>query len=141
MGRAIRKVLARRTNGANSWGSHSRNGDTSSNGGLCACCRDIFPVGGDGGDALVDCLAPRFRFSWPTCELGEERSLADWDDGDLGGLGAGSVSPSWHKCYGVCSASGGNSRAEVDAWKGGTGKNEIDVDVGAVDAGGVTGDG
>ena len=122
MGLAIHKVLARRTNGAKSCGSHSRNSDTSSNGGSCACCRDIFPVGGDGGDALVDCLALHFRFSWPSCELGEERSLAGWDDDDLEGLGACiSVPPSWHKCYGVCSAIEGNGRPEVDAWKGGPG--------------------
>ena len=45
MGLAIRKVLARRTNGAKGCGSHSRNGDTNSDGGLqCACCRDGFPV-------------------------------------------------------------------------------------------------
>ena len=44
MGLAIRKVLGRRTNGAKSCGSHSRNGDTNSDGGSCACCRDGFPV-------------------------------------------------------------------------------------------------
>ena len=99
-----------------------RNGDRMSDGGLCACCRDGFPVGGDDGDALVDCLAPPFSFFLALCELGEERSLAGWDDGDLEGLGAGSVSPFWQKCYGVCSAIEGNGRPEVDAWKGGPGE-------------------
>ena len=40
--------------------------------------------------------------------------MVGWDDGDLDGLGAGSISPSWHKCYGVCSAVEGNGRPEVD---------------------------
>ena len=64
----------------------------------------------------------RFRFSWPSFELEEERSLAGWDDGDLEGMGAGSVSPSWQKCCGVCSAIECNGRPEVDAWKGGPGE-------------------
>ena len=42
-------------------------------------------------------------------------------------LGAGSVPPSWPKYYGVCSAIEGNACPEVDAWKGGTRKNEVDV--------------
>jgi hypothetical protein len=67
--------------------------------------------------------------------------LAGWDDGDLEGLGAGGIPPSWHKCCGVCSAIEGNARPEVDAWKGGTGRNEVDVDIGAVEAGRVPGDG
>ena len=124
MGLAIRNVLARRTNGAKGerrvTAPTPRNGDKTSDSGLCACCRDRFPVG---GDALVDCLAPRFRFSWPSCELGEERSLVGWDDGDLEGLEPGiSIPLSWHKCYGVCSAIEGNAPPEMDAWKGGTGK-------------------
>ena len=64
----------------------------------------------------------RFRLSWLSCQLGEERSFTGWDDGDLEGLGGGSVSPSWQKCYGVCSAIEGNGRPEVDAWKGGPGE-------------------
>ena len=62
----------------------------------------------------------RFRFSWPSSELGEEMSVAGWDDGDLEGLGAGISFPSsWHKCYGV---RGG-------CVEGGTGKNEVGVGV------------
>ena len=65
---------------------------------------------------LSAALLDRFRFSSPSCSLGMERSLAGWDDGDLSeGLGAGSVPPSWHKCYSVCSAIEGNARPEVDA--------------------------
>ena len=64
-----------------------------------------------------------FIFSWPSCELGEERSLVGWDDGDLEGLEPGiSVPLSWHKCDGVCSAIEGNAPPEMDAWKGGTGR-------------------
>ena len=47
---------------------------------------------------LSTALLHRFRFSWPSCDLGEERSLVGCDDGDLEGVGAGSVPPSWHKC-------------------------------------------
>ena len=69
----------------------------------------------------------RFRFSWPSRDLGEERSLVGWDVCDLEGLGPGiSVPLSWHKCYGVCSAVEGNA-SEMDAWKGGTGENEVDA--------------
>ena len=129
MGLAIRKVLARRPNGAKSCSSHSRNGDTSSDGGLCACCRDRFPVGGDGGHALVDCLVPPFSFFLGLLRVGRGnlRSLAGWDDGDLEGLGAGiSVPPSWDKCYGVCSAIEGNAQR----WMRGRAeprKNEVDA--------------
>ena len=67
---------------------------------------------------LLTASLHRFHFSWPSSELGEEMSVASWDDGDLEGLGAGiSVPPSWHKCYGVCSMSEGNALPEVDAWK------------------------
>ena len=58
----------------------------------------------------------------PSCELGQERSLTGWDDGDLEGLGAGGVPPSWHKCCDVNFAFEGNACPEVDAWKGGTGR-------------------
>ena len=70
----------------------------------------------------------RFRFSWPSCELGEEKSLVSRDGRDLEGVGAGiSIPPFWLKCYGVGSAIEGNACLEVDAWKGGTGKHEVDV--------------
>ena len=75
MGLAIRRVLARRTNSAKSSGSHSRNGDRSSNGGLCAYCRDGFPVGGDGRHALVDCLAPPFSFILALLRVGRRKEL------------------------------------------------------------------
>ena len=74
MSLAICNVLARTTNGAK--GERRVTAPTPRNGGGVSGgdSRDEFPVSGDGGDALGDCLSP--PYSWPSCELGEERSLA-----------------------------------------------------------------
>ena len=72
-------------------------------------------MGGDGAYTLSTALLHRFRFSWPSCDLGEERSLVGCDDGHLG------ISVCT-RCYGVCFAIEGNACPEVDAWKGGLGK-------------------
>ena len=62
------------------------NGDGMSDGGLCASCRDDFQSVEIVGMRLSTTSLHHFHFSWPSCELGEERSLAGWDDGDLKGL-------------------------------------------------------
>jgi len=84
----IGNELARRTNGAKGERRAAfptpRNGDRISDGGLCACCRDGFPVGGDGGHALVDCLAPPFSFFFTLCALHlEPRSKAQADEPEM----------------------------------------------------------
>ena len=77
MGLAIRNVLARRTcqRKKEGCGPHSQKWHRTSDGGLCTCCRDGFPVGGDRGHAFVDCLARPFSFFLTLMRVGRGKEV------------------------------------------------------------------
>ena len=92
MGLAIRNVLARRTTGAKGEELRLPLPETAIEFLMAACAHaaemDVQSVEMVGMRLSTPSL-DRFRFSWPSCELGGERSSAGWDDDDSEGLRAG----------------------------------------------------